>query len=75
MSQKIQKGGIYYNDEYSTHYYVLRSDEANTHFINSLLYSDDIDTKECNNDTLIKHYDDVEEGLIEFIKYFSYLKK
>lgn len=71
----MQKGGIYYIHEYSMHYYVLDSDEVNTHFINSLLYSDDINTEECKNDVLIKHYDDVEEGLIEFIKCFSYLKK
>lgn len=71
MIHNIQKGSIYYNYEYNTHYYILYSDEVNTHFINSLLYSDDIDTEKCKNDVLIKHYDDVEEGMIEFIKHFS----
>lgn len=71
VNVSIQKGDIYYSHENDIHYYILDSDEVNTHFINSLLYSDNIDTEDCKNDVLIKHYDDVEEGLIDFIKEFS----
>lgn len=75
MDKKIREGGIYYNREYDMIYYVISVYGVAMHFINTLLYSGDIDKKEYENDKLVEHYDDVEEGLIEFIKRFSCIKK